>query len=269
MDNFKITRFFILVGYITLLSLVCVTSGHAYAATSPDCSGGTIENATPQADGAEWESDEYLGTDGGITFLLTWDLFDFYVAFIGVNTETDNCYVAFDLNPSDSTGATATIGGAYFSGVNLPDRAFCIDSSSDVTFYTASGSNWDAGTNKTSSYTFYAGNTGNTNTEVQLPRADVGIPMLDRFNDFAIWFWVNNNAESSVSATWPSENPTGAAAQLGHCLSFAHSNTDVSVVNNGIILIEDIVQFIVLLLISIPIITLIVIRRKKSTKISN
>ena len=203
-------RLKVVLAVVSLALLPGVVLGLTY--TTPTTTDGVIESATPVLGGTEWETDEYIDTDGSTDFYMTWDSTHIYFAITGPladleeKTDGHEWFIAIDTDLTPGSGATMDgYGKVTFSGDYLPE--FILYFAGGVGWYETS--EWDTATSSwvwrgwTDSCS-YGGWVNNTTSEICIARSDFGNP-----DTIAVCSWITDEGQSEVLASYPSANIIG------------------------------------------------------------
>ncbi len=182
--------------------------------TTPTTTDGFVESDPPGLGGTTWETDEYMDTDGGTDFYLTWDSIKTYCAIAGPFADLEEkpdgyeWFIAIDTDQVPGSGATSDgYSKVTFSGDFLPE--FVLYFSGGVGWYetsvwdTAGGGSWTwRGWTDSCSY---GGWSGIDTSEICIPLAHFGDP-----DSMAVVSWVTDEGQSQVVASYPSANQIGS-----------------------------------------------------------
>jgi len=152
----------------------------------------------------EWNADEYMGTVNGAKLYITWDAQNIYFAWNGTDFGTEGDLFIY---MNTTSGGTYT-GKEWYGTHTLPfeaDYLFWVENGAQSTNY-----GLDRYTNawNTIAYTGsnYIGWAGNKNTEIAIPRSDLGNPAGISVLVFAQWedamnVWSAFPANNTLSGT--------------------------------------------------------------------
>jgi len=160
----------------------------------------------------DFSSDELIQNHssgyGSRDLYVTWDNTYIYVGFTNTRCDLTDIGIAIDTT-NDANGASSSIWGVGFNGnVTKPEYFVGIEGTSWVELRTNNGSDWNAPQDKTSSYSFYCGWNNVPNTEIRIPRSDLGSP-----SSISLMAWVTHDDQSVIQSSWHTVNPTGTAPQ--------------------------------------------------------
>jgi hypothetical protein len=205
-------------GFILGICLLLVPAwAFALTYTTPTTIDGVVESDPPTLGGTTWETDEYMDSDGGTDFYLTWDSVKIYCAIVGPFADLEEkpdgyeWFIAIDTDQVPGSGATSDgYGKVTFSGNYLPE--FILYFAGGVGWYetsewdTAGGGAWNfRGWTDSCSY---GGWSGQNVSEICIPFSHMGDP-----DSIAICSWITDEGQSQVVASYPSANPIGAVPQ--------------------------------------------------------
>jgi subtilisin-like proprotein convertase family protein len=205
--------------------------------------GGSWDSRTVTVDGDYVGADDFdalghrIGTGAaGVYYLVTWDADYLYVAWEGPVHAQHKVFLALDADPAPATaGVAGAFGGMSFPGDRRPEYAVAFTEPDGIWLGTDAAGSWSTQDVCTvfDCWSHYAGHPISQTWELRIPRDR--IPLVDPDAGFAVWMWVNNNAEDYIWSTWPSSNGLGASvpgndaqfmiAGAGMCRNVWH-NTD-------------------------------------------
>ena len=177
---------------------------------------GIIEFDPPIEGGATWETDEQMGAVGDTYFHLTWDETNLYVAFSSLDTASGDACVAIDTLEG---GATDPIWGAQFDTAYAPEYFVGAAHSGYMEYRFGDELGWQGPQDVTANpdWAFFAGWSGQPDTEIQIPLAWLGTPETIR-----IMAWTVSDDHTSVWTAFPTE-PVGGPEPGDAPVTFAQS----------------------------------------------
>ncbi|MDP6639808.1 MAG: hypothetical protein QF817_01930, partial [Candidatus Poseidoniaceae archaeon] len=164
----------------------------------------TPDNITIDGDISEWDSDTLIDTSSHSvpSFRITWDETFLFIAWSGTDWSSTSEGADFFVYLNTTSGGSP-LSKDWNSVHTLPfsaDFAFILEDSSYYSLQTYDGAEWvDADQTGVSSY---VGWSGNQNTEIAIPWANIGSP-----TSFAFLAWAQWQEDGNVWISFPPENP--------------------------------------------------------------
>jgi len=166
--------------------------------------GATPDDITIDGDMSDWDSDTLIDIDSNssIQFRMTWNASHLFIAWQGTDwaSTSEGADLFVYLN---TTGGGSPLSKQWNLAQTLPysaDFAFVLEDSSYFSLQTYDGSGWVAADQ--TGVSAFVGWSGNQNTEISIPWANIGSPI-----SFAVLAWAQWQDEGNVWASFPSENP--------------------------------------------------------------
>ena len=164
----------------------------------------TPDDITIDGNLSDWDSDTLIDIDSNssIQFRMTWNDSHLFIAWEGTDwaSTSEGADLFVYLNTTDGG---SPLSKEWNLAQTLPfsaDFAFVLEDTSYFSLQTYDGSGWvDANQDGVSSF---VGWSGNQNTEISIPWANIGSP-----TSFAVLAWAQWQDEGNVWTSFPSENP--------------------------------------------------------------
>ena len=184
-------------GVFMVLSVLLIMPWSGVHAATPD-------DITIDGDISEWDSDTLIDTSSHSvpSFRVTWDETFLFIAWSGTDWSSTSEGADFFVYLNTTSGGSP-LSKDWNSVHTLPfsaDFAFILEDSSYYSLQTYDGAEWvDADQTGVSSY---VGWSGNQNTEIAIPWANIGSP-----TSFAFLAWAQWQEDGNVWISFPPENP--------------------------------------------------------------
>ncbi len=186
--------------------------------------GATPDDITIDGDLSEWDSDTLMDTSSSSipSFRMTWNETHLFFAWHGTDwaSTSEGADLFVYLNTTDGG---SPLSKQWNLAQTLPfpaDFAFVIEDSSYFSLQTYDGSSWVAADQ--TGVSAFVGWSGNQNTEISIPWANIGSPI-----SFAVLAWAQWQDEGNVWASFPPENP--ASNDGAETFTYAYVVADITV----------------------------------------
>jgi alpha-amylase/alpha-mannosidase (GH57 family) len=164
----------------------------------------TPDDITIDGDLSDWDSDTLIDIDSNssISFRMTWNESHLFFAWEGTDwaATSEGADLFVYLNTTDGGSPLSKEWDLVQTLPFSADFAFVLEDSSYFSLQTHDGSGWVAADQ--TGVSAHVGWSGNQNTEISIPWANIGSP-----TSFAVLAWSQWQDEGNVWTSFPSENP--------------------------------------------------------------